>query len=500
MPLKQLQSNPTYQLINQINESVLGIDQLNGKENDVVPLTHSLPNLMTTTDECSMFITSEEIKKKQVFFISIRPNRNNTSTTDNNRRDNYTTGRCGDLHLRGIRVVLNNTFTAGGRSAPIFACIYGLSNIEMPGNEIVITKVKGLVPASDINGSVEEGFILFIRGKYSPEDSNDKDTSTTTMSQESIPCKEARVAKIYREMVYYPLIHDIRVNHYDMDPNAKEIPTNLTAISWMDGCNGQLKLITQEEVLKDEETKKIISNKHSPARTAVEQAADVGPMFKNVRGNVKTMPAEKESHSPIAVRIHRQLNVLETNTLADNPNIVILQPAKRKAIIQGISKLPIAMGEAYSRKAIQSGFFDNGQLDKSNMNLPSIKSIVGTYRGPIHKDHCLYHCTSLIKSFYKEMYLTGRIEEKSFDEKNIVKDTDSNGTEISRDYPLTQEGYQRAKILSCKAQRIARIKLKADIKKQVVEKKERCIAIERKKYKENAECERRVSIAYHLLK
>ena len=39
MPLKQLQSNPTYQLINQINETVLGIDQLNGKENDVAPLT-----------------------------------------------------------------------------------------------------------------------------------------------------------------------------------------------------------------------------------------------------------------------------------------------------------------------------------------------------------------------------------------------------------------------------------------------------------------------------
>ena len=62
------------------------------------------------------------------------------------------------------------------------------------------------------------------------------------------------------------------------------------------------------------------------------------------------------------------------------------------------------------------------------------------------------------------MYLSGRIKEKSFDKMNIVKDTDSNGTEITRYYPLTQEGYQRAKILSSKAQQKAQIKLKSDIK------------------------------------
>ena len=69
--------------------------------------------------------------------------------------------------------------------------------------------------------------------------------------------------------------------------NDGHIPDNLTAVSWMDGCHGQLKLITTEDVLNVEKNLKIVSCKHSAARTAVEQAADVGPMFKVVKKCVK---------------------------------------------------------------------------------------------------------------------------------------------------------------------------------------------------------------------
>ena len=70
----------------------------------------------------------------------------------------------GDKHVRGIRIVLNNTFTAGGTCAPVFACIYGLSNTEMPRDEIVVKRVKGLVAASVSTGNMSEGFVVFVRG------------------------------------------------------------------------------------------------------------------------------------------------------------------------------------------------------------------------------------------------------------------------------------------------------------------------------------------------
>jgi hypothetical protein len=203
-----------------------------------------------------------------------------------------------------------------------------MKSTEMPRDEIVVCRVKGLVAASNINGSLQEGLVVFIRGKYenatNVEDSNSESSltqsddtassvtkqgpsmSSSTQSDDcessstqsgnsrdndvecSVPVqsKEARVAKIYREEVYYPFIKQIRTNDYQM--NEKEsIPDNLTAVSWMDGCHGQLKLIMTEAVLKNKKKLKIISNKHSAARTAVEQAADVGPMFKLMKGVVK---------------------------------------------------------------------------------------------------------------------------------------------------------------------------------------------------------------------
>ena len=81
------------------------------------------------------------------------------------------------------------------------------------------------------------------------------------------------------------------------------IPDNLTAISWMDGCHGQLKLITTEEVMNEEKNLNIISCKHSAARTGAEQAADVGPMFKIVKSAIKKMPAAQSENSPVFFRI-----------------------------------------------------------------------------------------------------------------------------------------------------------------------------------------------------
>ena len=407
--------------------------------------------------------------------------------------------------MRGVRVVLNNTFTAGGRSAPIFACIYGLSPIEMPGDEIVIQRVPGFVPASDINGSLEEGFILFVRGKYNPNEeeelNKDTDQSNTSEVKPKQPCKEARVAQIYREMVYYPLIRDVRVNYYNMDPTTKVIPANLKAISWMDGCHGQLKLITEETVLDKEKELNIESNKHSPARTGVEQAADCGPMFKKLRKNVRSMPAENNSYSPITSRLTKMLDDLNPSendtTTTTRTDIVILKGCKRKAIIEGLSKLPSATGDAYNRNSILSGFHDNGQIDKKKLHLPCLRSIIGTYRGPISKDHCLHDSTSLIRKFYSEMYLTGRIEESTFDKEDIVHDTDSLGNKVCRDFSVSRENCQRAKVLSADAQRLARIKMKQSIAQQILIRKETSSLYEEKKYKENSECEKRVSILYH---
>ena len=317
--VKELENNPLYTLIRKLNKEVLGSVLTDDELNQLI---YILPNLITSTDECSLFITNQKIRNKVSWYFCLRPTSKNKPNVDSNRRDNYTTTQVGDAHLRGLRISLNNTFSAGGRCAPIFACVFGLKLSEMPKDDIVICKVKGLIASAETSGTNKEGFIVFIRGKYETnddiEDNNDNNTNTPCTEssidtsniniqsstqadtyRSSGMSKESRVAKIYRELVYYPFIQGIRVDDYDMDPDSTEIPTNLTAVSWMDGCHGQLKLTTTETVLKKEEKLNIITCKHSAARTSVEQASDVGPMFKNMKAAVKKMPPTNSGSSPL---------------------------------------------------------------------------------------------------------------------------------------------------------------------------------------------------------
>ena len=48
----------------------------------------------------------------------------------------------------------------------------------------------------------------------------------------------------------------------------------------MDGAQGQLNLIITDESLEEDDRRNITTNKHSAARTAVEQGADANPCFK----------------------------------------------------------------------------------------------------------------------------------------------------------------------------------------------------------------------------
>ena len=309
--------------------------------------------------------------------------------------------------------------------------------------------------------------------------------------------KEARVAKLYRELVYYPFIRDI-CTKLGLDPNPKaEVPENLRAISWMDGCLGQLHLITKETVLNDEDILKITCNKQSPARTAVEQAADVGAMFKLIRALIKSMPSGDPCNSHIYHLLVEGLQKLEKEYLEDseekNLARVILPSIKRSAIlIAGVSKLPEAMGIAFRVSIVKKAFQDNGQIGLDGSTIPNIDAMVGTYRGVIDKDHYLYKTDEIINTYYKEMYKNGKIEEATFDDLNIAEDKDSLGNIVKRNFGIHHEACQRAKVLSSSTQRQARKDQLHSIKVNQHEKHQEAYKAETKKYALNTECESRV--------
>ena len=355
---KDLMSNPVYCLVRKLNSETIGINDELDVDNEIVEeFIPVLPRLVTSTDECTIFVSNKTINDKDNWYITSRPKASHLPSIDSSKRDIFCTDMSGDKHHRGVRMTLNNTFTADGRCAPVFACIYGLSAEEMPGNDIVVLPIKGLVAASEQNGSEQNGYVVFIRGKFhTVEEVEEQNNFNMNLPDDLLTpppkkmSKEARVAKLYRELVYYPFIRDIRLKS-GLDPHDNEIPENLRAISWMDGCLGQLHLMSQETVLDAEFLLKITANKQSPARTAVEQAADVGAMFKLIRSLIKSMPNGDVTNSHIYHLLIEEFERLEkqfihlTNKI--NKDIVILPSFKKSAIIAGLSKLPEAMGIAF---------------------------------------------------------------------------------------------------------------------------------------------------------
>ena len=222
-----------------------------------------LPNLITSTNKMTILATSTKVGKSQIVHIVATPTSIKTKGISSANRNNYTTTNANDSHLRGVRIVLNTTFTAGGLTAPVFVTVYGMTSNEMPQDEIVTVPVKELFVEGDRNVFCEEeGFITFVRGNHE-EDKVEVDTDSTEEDDKTYYSKESRVARLHHELVYYPFIEKICKSRYGMQ--GDEVPDDLQAVSWSDGANAQIKHITNEETLKKDEELKITNCKHSAA-------------------------------------------------------------------------------------------------------------------------------------------------------------------------------------------------------------------------------------------
>ena len=240
----------------------------------VIPI---IPNLATSTDEVTIFACPGKINKSEKIHLVARPTKVKNPKVNSSRRNNYNTTSSGDAPCCGVQIVLNSTFTTDGLSAPLFIVVYRLGVDEVPFNDMVKVKVKGLVAASNRNViSAGDGFVTFMRGKYEPDNEprNDSENNADDENENHeddilSESKETRVAELYRRTVYHPFINQICQECYEWDPNGP-ILENLQAVAWMDGAGSQLKHITKEENLKKEEDLKISILKQSAARTVVE--------------------------------------------------------------------------------------------------------------------------------------------------------------------------------------------------------------------------------------
>ena len=411
------------------------------KPTTVIPV---LPNLITSTDKTTMFVTSGVINNQEKIHITNKPTVVKNENVSSGCRNNYTTNLSGDSHCRGLRIVLNNTFTAGGLTAPIFVVVHGLSLDEMPNNKIVTIPVPNLVVGSNRDiYSDEDGYITFVRG------SDAEVHDCLEIQPENVVSKDARLAQLYRELVYYPFIFKVRQSQYQHEDDD-DIADNLQVVSWMDGAHAQLKLLTDEENLKKEHKLKITICKHSAARTGVEQAADCGPNFKILKRLMKILDDPHPESNPIVVYLN---DIFSKLAIGENGNddIVRLKSHKRKALIATIPNLPVATGDAFTTDNVKLGFIYNGQIDSTHNSVPCYDNLIHTFRGDV-EETCLDDKKNIIENFFGEMLLNGCISEATYDLNNVPKDVNSINNVIEKPDTISLENRHRAKILSSKMQ------------------------------------------------
>ena len=104
-----------------------------------------LPNLITSTNEVTIFATTGTVDSKESFYIVAKPEELKNEACNSGSRNHYKKKPTGNSHCRGVRIVINSTFTAGGLSAPIFISAFGMTKMEMPRDEIITIEVPGLI-------------------------------------------------------------------------------------------------------------------------------------------------------------------------------------------------------------------------------------------------------------------------------------------------------------------------------------------------------------------
>ena len=486
-------------------------------DNTKVKLFPVLPNLVTSTDEVTIFATCGIVNNKETFFIATKPEVLKNEVCHSGARNHYKKKMTGDTHCRGVCIVINSTFTAGGISAPIFVTVYGCTREEMPRDGIITITVPGLVAGAHENlYSNGSGFITFVRGKdyqdgniatledagddvvIDSRHNNDTVEPISSPSEHFNPSfsKESQVALLYRRLVYYPFIEKIRKDKYNFTYlENEEIPPYLRAISWMDGCASQIKLITSEENMNLEKKLNITCCKHSVSRTAIEQAADTGCMFKCMKKILRDTTNPNSSNSSVYSYVDKALSLMEHSINSDDvetTKVLLLPSHKKKAILATCSKLPIATARAYTDDNIKKAFMLNGQIDIGHKLLPSMSNLLNTYRGDIEST-CLKRKEDLISIMYEEAYTTGVVKESTFNALNVPYDTNSNGEVVSRDFNIQQENRQRAKTLTCDTQVTERRDRLYEIRMNHFRKLDALYTTEQKKYDDNTESENKLS-------
>ena len=232
-----------------------------------------------------------------------------------------------------------------------------------------------------------------------------------------------------------------------------EVDASLTAVSWCDGDFAQVASIVSQESIREDDANRIVSNKHSAARTGTEQPCDLANVFSIMnklqkRITVKHLEASQHPMKKVIV-----------DTLKKHENVLNLATKRKGPLVDFLSTLPTNLTRAATHENIVHGFIQSGMLDKKTQSTPDLFNMIGTVRRLVKTDE-VDLCLKTFPTLFKLQLEHGHVTDDVFDQLGYPNDVDPDDNIIRRDGGITKEPYQRAKTLSHEYQRNLRLELK----------------------------------------
>lgn len=236
-------------------------------------------------------------------------------------------------------------------------------------------------------------------------------------------------------------VQDIRLQYDKIQP-TDNIPDDCCSVGWMDGDWPHLKAVTSEEVLELSKHYKHTDCKHAAGASTVQQPCDTGVIFKMQHG-LQSITTEKDECSSLANSIYKLLGEYPGLKLADH---------KRRALADGISCQPKNHQRVCTVDNTRNSFIEPGLLDEGSKHSPDMLRILKTRRKTLLKEE-LELVVENFERLYQMITQNGHITDEELTGMGFPSDKDMDEKEVHREADISQEPYQRAKILSHDEQR-----------------------------------------------
>ena len=429
------------------------------------------PGLVTSTDDMNIFVFRGELPKtnKDIKLVS-------KQAYDHKSTRSLWSEDVSEKSLNGLRVKIAVTISAAGQAAQLYI-IVSVNEKQMPKDKtpdgVIVLEIEGLCFSGTVSpNNTSTGFLVFVR--------SDGTQAASVMRFKHQNKQIVKFVNEARQQIF---------SHVVVDGQA--VPTNMKAICWCDGAFDQL----TANVLNDEvwALMNILCNKQNPARTGVEQAADLARLFPRIRELLNKLSMFKEcEHLKLAIQKILERKLLE---LKQAEKLILLKK-DNDAIVDTVCTLPTVAGEVFTHDVIKAPFKQNGMIDEVTEHVPDYYNLLKKTTTQTLYQEDTDNIDAKFPMLMKVQLDKGFVPDAIFELAGIPPDLDNNGNIVRRDHAITNENRQRAKTTNHPEQKADRKKVLDDIN----EAKEKSHTVEKiaceKLLESNFKCEELVKQSY----